>query len=91
MQELNVIYDNDITRCHICHCVHESNGCMISMSACKHTFHISCLIDYVNIDTMFCPECNEVFTDIRLSLAVACKRGDIQSFVNILSHTGDEI
>jgi hypothetical protein len=83
-QSLDVIYDKDITRCLLCHCVEESCGAMAEMSECKHTYHISCLIDYACVNAMKCPECNNKFYDLRLSLAVAYKREDTQSFINIL-------
>lgn len=84
-QLLNVIYDKDITRCQLCHCVQESNGSMLSMQTCKHTFHICCLIDYACVNYMQCPVCDMMFDDLRLSLAVAYKQRDTGSFLDILA------
>ncbi len=83
-QSLNVIYEKDIIRCQLCHCVGESNGSLAEMSECKHTYHISCLIDYACVNAMNCPECNKGFYDVRLSLAVAYSQGDTQSFLSVL-------
>jgi hypothetical protein len=83
-QGMNVIYEADYNRCQICHCVDESNGKFVCLSDCNHTYHIGCLIDYSCNNDMKCPKCNTKFYDIRLSLAVAYKRGDTQGFINVL-------
>ena len=81
---MNVIYEADYNRCQICHCVDESNGKFVCLSHCKHTYHITCLIDYSSNNSMKCPECNPKFYDVRLSLAVAYNRSDTQGFINVL-------
>ena len=71
---MTVHYKNDIMRCQLCHCVEESNGSMISLNNCLHTYHISCLIDYAYVNKNLCPECNEPYNDIRFNIALAFKR-----------------
>lgn len=88
-QGITMIYRKDIKRCHLCHCVTESNGEMGYLSKCNHTYHIACLIDYACDNNMVCPECNEEFKDARLSLAVAYKTEDTQRFIRILSGAED--
>jgi hypothetical protein len=84
VQGLNVVYEKDIMRCQLCHCVEESNGRMAQMQTCKHVYHIKCLIDYASVNAMKCPECNDDFRDCRLSLAVAYKHGNNKTFIKVL-------
>lgn len=84
MQGLNIVYEKDILRCELCHCVEESSGRMAQMQTCNHVYHIKCLIDYASVNAMCCPECNANFKDCRLSLAVAYKHGDTQAFIEVL-------
>lgn len=71
IQQINVEYDEIIMRCQLCHCVEESNGTMISMCKCNHTYHISCLIKYCVKNEIKCPECDQKFYDSRLAIALA--------------------
>jgi hypothetical protein len=96
VQGLNVVYEKDIMRCQLCHCVEESNGSkngsnaniknqrMAQMQTCNHVYHIKCLIDYASVNAMKCLECNDDFRDCRLSLAVAYKHGNNKTFIKVL-------
>jgi hypothetical protein len=86
VQSLTVNYTSDMMKCLLCNCVNESNGNMLTTDDCKHTFHISCLIDCISDNDchMQCPECSTNFDDIRVLLAVAYRAENTDLFVQAL-------
>jgi hypothetical protein len=84
IQGITVEYEKRQLQCLACRQKDISQGQMVYLDHCKHTFHICCLIDYGCLHGIQCPECKEKVEDIRLSLAVAYKKQDTLQFIHEL-------
>ncbi len=84
-QGITVEYENKQMYCMSCDQHDVSDGKMAYLNDCKHTYHISCLIDYASANNIcHCPQCKVDIQDIRLSLAIAYNQQDTQKFINAL-------
>lgn len=85
-QTLTVIYNDEISQCEYCNKQEASNGSIVSLDECKHTFHICCLIHHSSEHGIKCPICNTKINDMRLSIAVSFKRNSLQELISTLEY-----
>lgn len=85
VQSVTVVYTDDVLQCGICSESHQSNGKMIILDNCNHTFDLSCLIQYASYNKIKCPICGIAINDIRLSIAVAFQKNSLTELVKCLT------
>ncbi len=83
-QGIEVIYSNETVKCLICNKEEKSNGKMFIMKNCKHHYHISCILDHVIYKDKLCPVCHNSFDDIRISIATAFRKNNLQELIDVL-------
>lgn len=80
-QTITVFYDNEPIMCELCNINEKSNGNMCILDICKHQYHIKCLIKNCKKE---CPKCNISINDIRLSIAIAFQKNNVNDLIQSL-------
>ena len=83
MSSLTVIDDD--RECQICNSGRQCDRDTVIIDACKHIYHIGCLINHTYENGLQCPVCKSDIHDRRLSIAIAFKEGSVTSLIECLT------